>query len=109
MTFSWPNVKNEERNLLHAITILCGNDKRLLGFLLDPNSPRLRKRAGILREDAWEFSDGEQLLVRAALDLWSGSGHLQLWEMVETWDSTNWVNFVRAIQVLMQLDQKRPG
>ena len=108
MNFTWPNAKNEERRLLNAIRILLGNDPRLLAFLLDPNSPRLRRRAGILQEDAWNLSDGEQLMVRAALDLWSGSGHLQLWEMIETWDPTSWIHFIRAVREL-GLDGGQPG
>jgi hypothetical protein len=100
MNFIWPNANLQERKLLSGIKILLGNDARLLAFLLDPHSPRLRKRAGILKEDAWNFSHGEQLLVRAALDFWSGSGHLQLWEMIETWDQTNWIHFLRAIREL---------
>jgi hypothetical protein len=109
MTFSWPNAKSEERRLLNAITILLGNDQRLLGFLLDPNSPRLRKRAGILKEDSWNLSPSDQLLVRAALDLWSGSGHLQLWEMIEEWDEENWENFYRAIRLRLALNEKSAG
>ncbi len=107
MNFTWPNAKTEERKLLDAIVILLGNDPRLLAFLLDPESPRLRKRAGILKEDSWKFSHGDQLLIHAALDLWSGSGHLQLWEMIEAWEGANWENFIRAIQAL-GLDHKEP-
>lgn len=100
MSFTWPNANREERRLLDAITILLENNQHLLAFLLDSDTPRLRKRAGILQEDAWNLSHNEQLLVRAALDLWSGSGHLQLWEMIETWDAVNWSNFIQAIRVL---------
>jgi len=103
MNFTWPNASASEKRLFEAIRILVGDDPRLLEYLFDPIRPRLRRRAGILKEDAWNFSDGEQLLIRAALDFWSGSGHLPLWEMVENWESTNWIHFINAIIALKGL------
>ncbi len=99
MNFIWLKASSVERNLLQSITMLVGNDQRLLTFLFDTDSPRLRKRAGILKEESWQLNESEQLLVRAALDIWSGSGHLQFWEMLEKRDIETWQNFIGAIRM----------
>jgi len=104
MIFHWRNATSDELRLLKIISILVDQDDRLLSLLFEPTAPKLRKRAGILKEDTWKLSDGEALLVRAALDIWSGSGHVQLWELIETWDEDNWSRFIKAIQELKNLD-----
>jgi len=106
MTFSWPKANADERRLLDALRILVGDDPTLLKFLLDAEKPRLKRRSGILRDEAWRFTDEEQLVIRAALDFWSGSGHVQLWEMLETWEPNHWLRFLRAVRVLLALERE---
>lgn len=119
MSLSWVNASANESVIRQCISLLLDYDQRLIDFIFERERPRLRKRAGILIEDSWAFSHGEQLLIRAALDLWSGSGHLQLWEMLETWDDSTWAHFVGAVAEYRRLDavlrkheaksQKAPG
>ena len=100
---NWQTASSGDKRLLEIISRLFDFDQRLLEFCFDPLSPRLRKRAGILKEDAWGFSHGEQLLVRAALELWSGSGHVYLFELIETLDDKNLTRVLRAILELRAL------
>jgi hypothetical protein len=104
MSFNWKNASANEILLYQCISLLLGYDKRLIEFVFDRDRPKIRKRAGILREDAFCFSHGEQLLIRAALDFWSGSGQLALWEMLETWDDTTWSRFRRAVAEYRRLE-----
>jgi hypothetical protein len=104
MSYQWKNASVNEILLYQCVSLLLGYDKRLIGFVFDPVKPRIRKRAGILREDAYVFSDGEQLLIRAALDFWSGSGQLALWEMLETWDSATWRRFMQSVSEYRRLE-----
>jgi hypothetical protein len=104
MSFKWKNASANEILLYQCISLLLDYDKRLIEFVFDPERPKIRKRAGILREDAFFFSHGEQLLTRAALDFWSGSGQLALWEMLETWDSATWTRFVHAVAEYRRLE-----
>ena len=104
MKATWSTANKQELLLLEGISVLVDRRKDLLEFLMDPAQPRLRKRAGILREDCWGFSHGEILLVQAALDFWSGSGHLAFWECLETWDDENWIRFIAAIGIVKGLD-----
>lgn len=97
MSIIWKSANETENGLLRAITILFGNDEKLLNFLFDPKVPKIRKRAGILRDESWELDDREQLLVRTALDIWSGSGHVQIWELLENLDEKNLSNCIVAL------------
>lgn len=103
MNIDWKDSSNDEKRLFDAISVLLGSNPNLLQFLFDPIRSKIRKRPGLLRDDSWPFSHGEQLLIRASLDIWSGGGHLQFWEMLETWDSLTWINFFRAIAKLKDL------
>ncbi len=103
MIIEWKGAGPDELRLLRSIILLVGSDQRFLQFLFNPREPRIRKRAGVLRDEAWVFSHGEQLAVRAALDIWCGAGHVQLWELIETWNAENWARFIRAIGELKDL------
>lgn len=103
MDLQWQGAKRAEQKLFQAISILLGHDKNLIAFLFHPTEPKIKKRAGVLRDDAWVFSDQEALAIRAALELWSGSGHVNLWELIENWDDRNWLNFILAICELKDL------
>jgi hypothetical protein len=104
MSYQWKNASVNETLLYQCVSLLLGYDKRLIEFVFDAERPKLRKRAGILRDDSIFFNETEQLLIRAALDFWSGSGQLALWEMLETWDSTIWTRFGIAIEEYRRLE-----
>lgn len=86
--------------IFEAICVLLNHDEKLLNFIFEAGGKRLRERAGILKEDSWNFEESEQLLIRVALDLWSGSGHVQLWELTEAWNQSDWQRFDAAIQLI---------
>lgn len=104
MPINWQSATKQEQKLLEGISILTAHREDLLRFLLDPLKPRLRQRPGILRDESWCFSHGEVLVIQAALDLWSGGGHLQIWECIEIWDNENWLRFLAAIGTIRGLD-----
>jgi len=103
MKIKWEGLSPEEQRIGRSIFLLVGSEPRLLEFLFDPMEFRIRRRAGILRDEAWEFSDAEQLQIRVALDIWSGSGHVQLWELFEGWEASEWAKFIRAMGELKNL------
>jgi hypothetical protein len=109
MSSCWKDASANEVLLHRCISHLLGYDKRLIDFVFDSERPRIRKRAGILREDSYFFSDGEQLLIRAALDFWSGGGQLALWEMLETWDGPAWARFIQAVSMFRRLELSDAG
>lgn len=96
----WIDASDEEIRLSSAIALLTRNDEALGAYLFDQSRPRLRERAGILRDDSWKFEREDQLRIRAALDLWSGGGHLFLFEIIEDWGQDDWRAFLKAICLL---------
>lgn len=60
----------------------------------------LRQGAWRLRDELRFFDIEEQLLIKAALDIWSGNGHLYLFEMLEHWDQREWLRFIKSISIL---------
>ena len=94
---TWESANPGDKMLREVIFRLFDSDERLVDFLFDVETPRLRKKAGILKEDAWCFSDREQLLIRAALDFWSGSGHVNLCELLDDLDDENLKRVLKAI------------
>ena len=103
MNFTWKSASKTELQLYKSIALLLNDNESLLRFLFDPQEPKLRKRAGILKEDSWDLEEEEQLLIRAALDLWSGSGHLALWECLERWDRSSWIQFILCMTELKEI------
>lgn len=106
MSSQWSGASCDEILLYQCISLLLGYDRRLIDFVFDRHRPKIRKRAGVLREDAHIFSDVEQILIRAALDFWSGGGHLALWEMLEGWDHMTWERFGKAVSEFRRLELK---
>jgi hypothetical protein len=102
----WPGATESDGRLLSIIGHLCSRHLYLLDFLFDPDEPKLRRSACELLEEAAVMSSGEDLLVRVALDLWSGSGNAHVWELFEILDEGNFINVLRA---LMELGPKLPG
>ena len=100
---TWESANPGDKVLKEVIFRLFNSDERLVDFVFDAETPRLRKRAGILKEDAWHFSDGEQILIRSALDFWSGSGHVNLWELLDGLDDENLKRVLRAIAELREI------
>ncbi len=79
----WNQATFDERRLLKGISLVLGKHPKLLLFVFDAAVPRLRALPEVLLAESETFSAREDLLVRVALDLWSGCGNAQVWEIVE--------------------------
>lgn len=99
----WETASSGDRAIREIIFRLFDSNEHLMEFFFDPEKPRLKKRAGILKEDAWCFSHGEQILIRTALEFWSGSGHVFIWELLETLDDENLKRVLRGMAELRGL------
>lgn len=103
MKIEWKSASESDRRILRSIFLLVGSEPRLLEFLFEREAPRIRQRAGVLRDEARAFGPADELTVRVALDLWCGGGHVQVWELLEGWDAENWTRFIRAVGELKEL------
>lgn len=95
---------SKEEKIIESITFLFNRDSNLLSYFFDPkNKGKIRKRAGILKDDALFFKEPDQLRIRSALDIWSGSGHTYLFELLEYWSRRDWIYFIEAIFKLKEI------
>ncbi|MBF0301004.1 MAG: hypothetical protein HQK51_20010 [Oligoflexia bacterium] len=97
---TWKNADASDLRLLQAITILFANHPRLSEYIFDLNKSKLRDSPSKLKEDAREFSTGEYLLIRVALDIWSGDGGLNFNEIYEQLDHKNIANLIKPLHFL---------
>ena len=98
--FRWENATKTDARLLKCISQVFAKHPYLLKFLFEPDRPRLRLIAEDLLTESRDMSSGEDLLVRVALDLWSGSGEAHVWELIEILDDQNLLNVVGGIRFL---------
>jgi hypothetical protein len=102
---SWQHATDSDRQLYKAISIVFLNHPNLLEFLFEGEQPRIRLRGLEMRRAAICFSSGEQLLLRVALDMWSGSGNAKIWQLLETLDAGNFANVLNALVYLRGLQR----
>ena len=88
------------------ISRLFDFDQRMINFLFESTAlPNLRDRPGILLNDSWELTPEQQILVRAALDIFSGSGHVFLWELLNRLSEQNLSRLILALIEYHKLEQ----
>ena len=96
----WPNAPKVESKLFKAISLVFKHHPYLLDFLFDPQKPRIRMEPVELLAQSEAFSAGEDLLVRVALDLWSGGGNACIWELIEILDDRNLRSVTTSLRFL---------
>lgn len=89
------------------ISRLLAYDQSTIDFLFEPTAaPCLREQPEILLEDSWELKSEQQILVRAALDIWSGSGNSFLWELINGLSENNLARLSIALFDCRELRRK---
>jgi hypothetical protein len=96
----WERATKTDRRVYRAVSLVLTKHPYLLKFLFDPVEPRLRLAPEELLRESAHMSSGEDLLVRVALDLWSGSGDAHVWELIEILDNENLLNVAQALRFL---------
>jgi hypothetical protein len=79
----WEDARPADKKLFEAISLVCEKSPRLLDFLFDPNKPKLNRTPSELLNMARGFSSSDFLMVRIALDFWSGSGSIGVYELLD--------------------------
>ncbi len=104
--FSWDCITFQQSHLLETISLLTEADSELLRFIFNLRIPALRKPAKALLQEAAKLGSANQLVVQAAIDLWSGEGNTSFSNVLATWDSNQWVQFIRAICHLKEIREE---
>ena len=94
--------------MMETLNIIFVGHSKLLQSLFDNEAARLREEPEFLLARAGGFSSGEQVLVRIGLDLWSGSGDVKLWHIIESLDDVTYENVLLGLRHLRQIDPDGP-
>jgi hypothetical protein len=89
-----------QRIRLQSIQTLLSNQPKLIDFLFKSDKAGLNAAPKELLRAAGVLSHGEMVLLLIALDIWSNDGGVSLTEAVETLDSSNWILFIQALEIL---------
>lgn len=80
------------------ISRLFDSDHAMTAFLFEPaTSTNLREHPDVLVFDSWDLKDEQRILVRAALDIWSSSGNVFLWELLNGLSDRNLSRLILAL------------
>ena len=103
---NWKTCSAEERRLADMMYLILNPYPNLEQFLFKTESPSLNQAPEELLTQIGSFSSGEQILIRVALDLWSGEGGTHLLDVINRLDDRNFTNVMAAILYLRlpQLD-----
>lgn len=82
----------------HAISLLCANDSYLLDFLFTANRDELNCSPEDLLCLSGDMSSEQQLLIRIALNIWSGTGEVSLTDILEKLDAYRFESFMLALE-----------
>lgn len=74
----WTNVSLSDALHLDAINYFLFNYPHLINCFLHPEKPGLRSPSKVIIKKIRGLSHSEQLLVRMGMDIWNGSGQVNL-------------------------------
>lgn len=101
---NWKAPGRHQQRVQETLNLIFRNHPPLLDFLFEKDRPRLRAEPEYLLDYAREFSHGEQILIRLALDLWNGTGKVRMWEIVESLDDGNYECVLAGLRHLRRTD-----
>lgn len=101
---NWPQTGRHQRRMQETLNLIFRSHPNLLEFLFEREDARLRAQAEELLVGIGVFSSGEKILVRVALNLWNGSGHVSLWDIVERLDQENYRNVLIGLRHLRRTE-----
>jgi hypothetical protein len=79
----WQKATRGEKKQLEAISIFLRHSPHLVDFLFDPVVAKLNDSPEQLLSAARGLASGDFLLVRLALNLWCGSGGIEVHELFD--------------------------
>jgi len=83
---NWKDPGRHPRRMQESLNLIFSHHPSLLEFLFEKDRAKLCAEPEWLLDSTGEFSEGEQILIRVALELWSGIGGVRLWDSIERLD-----------------------
>lgn len=106
---TWENARNSELRQFQAIVRVFSQHPYLLNGFFETKRARLTRTPEKILRFAKGFSDGELVLIRVALDIWSGSGNAKVWQLLEILDGDNFRNVMLGLLMIKSEDQTYIG
>ena len=94
---NWKNSRASERRSYEGIRRVFSNHEHLLKGFFEETQARLSLSPDIMIEQTTGYSDGEIVLIKVALDIWSGSGNVFVWQILETLDKQTFMHVVNGL------------
>lgn len=101
---NWKNPGRAERRMMETLNIIFTGHPKLLNFLFHEESASLRAEPSLLLTAMGGYSGGEKILIRIALDLWNGSGNVNLWHIIGSLDDDTFVDALLGLLHLRKID-----
>ena len=105
---NWQEPGRHQSRMMETLNIIFARHPELLDFLFERDHPKLKQGSEFLLKASAGFSSGEHLLIRVALDLWNGSGTVEMWQIIEVLDDNNYENVLLGLRHLRQIDDDGP-
>ncbi|PIQ68548.1 MAG: hypothetical protein COV91_03405 [Candidatus Taylorbacteria bacterium CG11_big_fil_rev_8_21_14_0_20_46_11] len=93
----WKDPSNDDLKRLRAISILLGEDERLIRFLFHPTKSRLAFSPQTLKRKMKCFSSGEQTLLLIAMDIWGSYGGIHFDDLYTVLDPNAFKNCINSL------------
>jgi len=94
---SWDVVNRDVYNRFLIIMEMLEGDGGLLEYLFDPDEAELRCNPSEIIKNSRGYSSGQRVMIRVALDIWSGSGDTKLFDVIEGLDEDRFRKIVRGL------------
>lgn len=96
----WTNASNNDLQAYEAISRVFFKYPYLLSNFFDEKKPKLKLPPEKMLMQIQNFSSGERVLIKVALDIWSGSGNATVWELIEVLDRENFFHVLNALVII---------
>lgn len=106
---NWKNTNRYQKRMQETLNEVFRYSPHLLGFLFDEGIAQLRLDPEWLLVEAESLSGGERTLIRVGLDLWNGTGHVSLWDIIERLDVYNFQGVVSGLRTLRRNNDEGEG
>ncbi len=94
---TWKDASVFELQTYEAIARVFRQHSYLLDLFFEKETSRIRQHAEKMLQQVSHFSHGEIVLIKVALDIWSGSGNALVWEVLEVLDRQNFFNVLSGL------------
>jgi hypothetical protein len=96
----WNNASDSDLQTYESISRVFFKYPYLLDSFFERDSPKIRCSPEQMLKWASGFSNDEIVLVKTALDIWSGSGNTYVWELIELLDKDSFYFVLHALAIL---------